>query len=160
MNIRTATPNDAVGICAVWNPLIEQSATTFTTALKTKDGIAADIAARGGAFFVFERAGIILGFATYFPFRGGPGYARTKEHSINLAPEARGSGAGLALMQALEAHARDAKIHSLWAGIGAENPQGVSFHERLGFAHIACLHEVGFKFGRWMDLVLMQKILD
>ena len=159
MIIRSAIPEDSACICAVWNPLIEHTATTFTSDLKTPTAIAADISMRSGAFFVAEREGEILGFSTYFPFRSGPGYARTKEHSINLAREARGSGAGRALMQALENHAREAGIHSLWAGISSENLDGVTFHERIGFSHVARLPEVGFKFGRWMDLVLMQKIL-
>lgn len=159
MIVRTATINDADDICAIWNPLIAQTTTTFTTELKTAERISADINTRNGAFFVAERNGEIIGFATYFAFRGGPGYARTKEHSINLAPSARGCGAGRALMQALEAHAFKEGVHSLWAGISAENLDGIAFHDRMGFAHIACLSEVGFKFDRWMDLILMQKIL-
>lgn len=160
MIIRAALETDAAEICAVWNPLIKNSATTFTTDLKTPDGIAQDIKARAGAFFVAGESATIIGFASYFAFRGGPGYALTKEHSINLAPEARGKGAGRALMNALENHAREQGVHSLWAGISAENPEGVTFHHKVGFTEIARLPEVGFKFGRWMDLILMQKILS
>ena len=159
MIVRAALIGDAKGICAVWNPLIQDTATTFTSDMKTVAGIQQDIEARKGAYFVVENKDEIIGFASYFPFRGGPGYAHTKEHSINLAPQARGQGAGRALMQALEQHATDQGLHSLWAGISAENPSGVSFHEKLGFTHIARLPEVGFKFGRWMDLILMQKFL-
>ncbi len=160
MIVRAAVVQDASGICEVWNPWIKDTATTFTTELKTKDGIAQDIIARQGAYFVAEEDGHILGFASYFPFRNGPGYAHTKEHSINLAPQAQGKGAGRALMQALENHAHDQGIHSLWAGISGENPDGLAFHRKVGFTEIARLPEVGFKFGRWMDLVLMQKTLS
>ena len=159
MIVRPARTEDCENICAVWNPLIKNTACTFTTALKTPQGIAADISERTGAFFVAEQDGVFLGFSTYFPFRSGPGYACTKEHSINLSPGARGRGAGRALMMALEKHARSEGIHSLWAGISSENLDGVSFHEKIGFAHIARLPEVGFKFERWMDLIVMQKIL-
>ncbi len=159
MIVRAATLQDAHCICEIWNPLIEQSVTTFTSELKTEQGIATDISARNGAFFVAEHDGEVIGFATYFPFRSGPGYALTKEHSINLAPNARGTGAGRALMDALEAHAKAAGVHSLWAGISGENLGGIAFHERLGFKHIARLPEVGYKFDRWIDLVLMQKML-
>ena len=76
-----------------------------------------------------------------------------------LDTPAQGGGVGRALMTAIEAHARSNGVHSLWAGISAENPGGVGFHRALGFVHVARLPEVGFKFGRWMDLVLMQKIL-
>jgi L-amino acid N-acyltransferase YncA len=157
--LRPACAQDAERICAIWNHVIETSAATFTTAPKTESGITADIAARGPAFQVAEWDGQVIGFATYFQFRGGPGYRFTMEHSIQLAPEARGRGAGRALMGVLEQAARDAEVHSLWAGVTGENPDGVAFHARLGFVEAARLPEVGYKFGRWMDLVLMQKIL-
>lgn len=160
MIVRPAVGHDANCICGIWNPLIETTSTTFTTTLKTPIGIETDIISRKGAYFVAEDQGQLIGFASYFDFRNGPGYARTKEHSINLSPDARGKGAGRALMQALEAHASANEIHSLWAGISSENPQGIAFHSKIGFSKIAQLPEVGFKFGRWMDLILMQKILE
>ena len=159
MIVRPAEPSDAPQIAAIWNDLIDHSAVTFTTERKTEAGLIADIAHRGAAFQVAEEGGQLLGFATFFQFRGGPGYAYTMEHSIQLAPEARGRGAGRALMAALEGEARAQGVHSLWAGVSGENPAGVAFHTRLGFHEIARLPEVGYKFGRWMDLVLLQKIL-
>lgn len=162
MILRPATPRDSAAIAAIWNPVIRQTAATFTDAEKTVDGLAAQITTRhteGKAFFVAEDSGAILGFATYSQFRGGPGYRHTMEHSVIVAPEARGRGVGRALMLALEDHARRAGVHSLWAAVSAENPDGVAFHARLGFRTVATLPQVGRKFGRWMDLVLMQKIL-
>lgn len=157
--MRPARAGDAEAIAAIWNPVIDDTAITFTTLRKTVPGLQADIAERGPAFQVLECDGAVLGFASYFAFRGGPGYAHTKEHSIQIAEAGRGQGGGRLLMEALEAAARDAGVHSLWAGISGENPSGVAFHARLGFAHVARLPQVGFKFGRWMDLVLMQKFL-
>ena len=162
MILRRAEARDAVAVAAIWNPVIRDTAATFTTQEKTAEGLAADFATRaaeGKLFLVAEEAGEILGFATYFQFRNGPGYARTMEHSIILSPAARGRGLGRALMAGIEDHARAAGVHSLWAGVSAENPAGVAFHLSVGFAEVARLPEVGFKFGRWMDLVLMQKIL-
>lgn len=157
--VRPAVPSDAKGVCDVWNPLISQSATTFNSEVKVEGDVASMIEARGGAFFVALEVNRVLGFATYFPFRGGVGYARTKEHTINLSPDAQGRGVGRELMAVLERHARGSDVHSLWAGISAENAGGVAFHERVGFVEVARLPEVGYKFGRWMDLVLMQKML-
>ncbi|GGB22322.1 N-acetyltransferase [Allosediminivita pacifica] len=157
--MRPAREADAAGIVAIWNAVIADTAVTFTTQPKTEAGVAADIAARGEAFLVLEDAGEVAGFATYFPFRAGPGYAFTMEHSIQLVPAAQGRGGGRALMERLEGVARQAGIHSLWAGVSGENPRGVAFHARIGFAEVARLPEVGWKFGRWMDLVLMQKML-
>ena len=162
MILRPAVSDDAAAVAAIWNPVIRDTAATFTTQEKTVEGLAADFATRaaeGKLFLLAEEAGTVLGFATYFQFRNGPGYARTMEHSIILSPAARGRGVGRALMAGLEDHARAAGVHSLWAGVSAENPSGVAFHAAIGFSEIARLPEVGYKFGRWMDLVLMQKIL-
>lgn len=160
--IRAALAGDAQAIAAIWNRVIRDTLATFTTIEKTVDGLAGDIKAaraEGKPFLVVEEAGEVVGFATYSPFRGGPGYRFTMEHTVHLADAARGRGLGRALMQALEEHARAAGVHSLWAGISGENPDAVGFHAALGYAQVAQLPEVGHKFGRWMDLVLMQKIL-
>ena len=157
MIVRPARAEDAAPLVALWNPWIRDTAITFTTDEKTEAGLAADIAARGPAFVVAEDGGALLGFATFFPFRAGPGYAWTKEHTVILAPEARGRGAGRALMAALEDEAQRQGGHALMAGISAENPAGVAFHAAIGFHEVARLPQVGRKFDRWMDLVLMQK---
>ncbi|MEZ5753946.1 MAG: N-acetyltransferase family protein [Paracoccaceae bacterium] len=161
--IRNATHEDAPGIAAIWNPVIRDTAITFNAAEKTNAEIARLITDRqqaGHAFLVADQGGGIAGFATYAQFRGGVGYARTMEHTILLAPAAHGMGLGRALMSAIETHARNAGALSLIAGVSAENPAGRAFHARLGFAEVAILQRVGFKFDRTMDLVLMQKFLD
>lgn len=161
--IRDATAADAPAIAAIWNPVIAGTAATFNAAEKTPADIAAMIATRqadGHAFLVATKSETLLGFATFSQFRGGIGYARTMEHTIILAPEAAGRGFGRALMQSLESRARDAGAHSLFAGVSAENPAGLAFHAKIGFAEVARLQQVGYKFGRYMDLVLMQKFLS
>lgn len=159
MILRQARPGDTQAICDIWNAVIRDTLITFTTSEKTNTAIRADIETRGPGFQVAELDGQVIGFATYFPFRGGPGYAHTKEHSIQLSPRARGLGLGRDLMQELEQAAIGEQVHSLWAGISSANPAGVAFHARIGFAEIARLPEVGRKNGQWLDLVLMQKIL-
>lgn len=160
--IRPAVPADAAAIAAFWNPVIRDTAVTFNPVEKTPDEIARMITDRqsaGHGFLVAEVDGQVAGFASYAQFRSGAGYARTMEHTVILAPVAHGRGVGRALMTALEDHARAAGVHSLIAGVSAENPAGRAFHAALGYAVIATLPEVGFKFGRWMDLTLMQKFL-
>ena len=159
MIIRTARAGDAKALTEILNALITKTTVTFTTELKTVESVQADIAKRGAAFKVAEIDGVVRGLASYFPFRNGPGYARTQEHSIVLHPEAWGLGAGRALMAALEDEARAQGIHSLMAGVSGENPAGRAFHAAIGFVEVGFLPEVGFKFGRWIDLVLMQKKL-
>ncbi|CUH64072.1 N-acyltransferase YncA [Thalassovita gelatinovora] len=162
MTIRDARPKDADAVADIWNHIIRDTAATFTTLEKTPQDLIADIAAKqaeGKAFLVVEQAGQVAGFATYFQFRGGPGYRHTMEHTIHIAPQAQGQGLGRDLMIALEDHARATGVHSLFAGVSGDNPGGVGFHAALGYREIARLPQVGRKFERWMDLVLMQKIL-
>lgn len=160
--IRDARPEDAAAIAAIWNPVIRDTAITFNSAEKSPDDIAAMIRARQGdghGFLLAEAGGQVAGFATYAQFRGGVGYARTMEHTILLAPAAQGRGLGRALMTAVEDHARAGGALSIFAGVSAENPAGRAFHAAMGYAEVAILQRVGFKFGRAMDLVLMQKFL-
>ena len=156
--IRPAVKDDFPQIAKIWNQIIRDTAATFTNTEKEVAELVQANAA-GRPFFVAEQDGKVVGFATYFPFRSGPGYARTKEHTIQLAPDARGKGLGRGLMEAVEDHARDAGVHTIWAGISSENPDGKAFHAALGYEEIAVLPEVGRKFGRWMDLILMRKVL-
>lgn len=152
----------AHGIMAVWNPVIRETAITFNAAEKQENDLVRLIVSRADAglgFFVAEEAGEVLGFATYGQFRAGVGYARAMEHTIILAPEARGKGLGKALMNRIEFHARDRGVHAMMAGVSAENEDGIAFHARLGYKELARVPEVGWKFDRWMDLVLMQKFL-
>ena len=159
MILRLATPEDAAEMAAIWNPIIRDTAITFTTEEKTLAGLESMIAAPEGTWLVAEEGGKVLGFAGYGVFRGGPGYAHVREHTILLGEGARGRGIGRALMQALEAEARKAGLHALVAGISGENPGAVAFHAALGFEDVGRMPEVGRKFGRFMDLVLMQKAL-
>ena len=158
MTIRPATSADAATISAFWTPQILNTVVTFNSVPKSAPDVAQMISERP-CFLVYEDAGEVQGFVTYDQFRGGVGYAHTMEHTIILAPQAAGKGAGRALMDAACGQAKAESVHSLWAGISAENAAGVAFHEKVGFDHVAVLPEVGRKFGRWFDLVLMQKRL-
>lgn len=159
MRIRPAVAADAAAICAILNPIIRDTTVTFTTDPRRPEEVAAEIAERLPAFLVAEADGRVIGYATYGAFRKGSGYAATAEHSVHLAPEARGRGAGRALMAGLELVARAAGIHVLVAGISGSNAAGMAFHARLGFTETGRMAEVGRKNGQWLDLVLMQKVL-
>ncbi|MFV0512674.1 MAG: GNAT family N-acetyltransferase [Jhaorihella sp.] len=159
MIVRRARPTDAGAIRDIWNPVIRDTTITFTTEEKSAEGIAADIAARGECFVVAEADGAVAGFATCFAFRSGPGYVRTREHSIQIAPSQRGRGLGRALMGRLESAAVAQDVHSLIAAISGSNAGAVAFHARIGFVEVGRIRQAGFKSGVWLDLVLMQKIL-
>lgn len=160
--IRPARAADAASIAAIWNPIIRDTTITFTTVEKTPDDIARMIAERDGAgqaFLVAEIDGVVAGFAAYGPFRSGPGYVRTAEHTVLLGPAARGRNVGRRLMAALEEHARAAGIVVMIGGVSGENLAGIAFHQALGYADDAVLTGVGWKFGRALDLHLMAKSL-
>ena len=160
MILRDATAADAPAIAALWNPVIRDTTITFNPAEKSPDDVATMIAERQQAHgFLVAHDGDLLGFATYGQFRGGLGYRHTAEHTIILGPAARGRGVGRALMAALCDHAQKKGMHSLFAGCSAENPGAVAFHEAAGFRRVAVLPQVGRKFDRWIDLILLQKML-
>ena len=158
MKVRAATSQDAHAIREIWAPQILDTVVTFNSKPYSTEQVKQMIAERP-CFLVIVDNETLLGFASYSQFRGGIGYAHTMEHTIILAPEASGQGAGRALMQVLMDHARAVDTHVLMAGVCAENTAGVAFHRALGFEQVAVLPEVGRKFDRWMDLVLMQKRL-
>ncbi len=154
--IRRATLQDADVIATIWNPIIRNTTVTFNSVERTVQDVARMIETR--PVFVVE-AGSVAGFATYGPFRNGVGYRYVAEHTIVLAEAARGHGGGRALMNALEQDAKSKQIKTLWAGISAENEGGLAFHKAIGFVEHTRLPEVGHKFGRFHDLVLLQKPL-
>lgn len=156
--IRPARPEDAPAIAAIWNAVIRDTLATFTTLEKDPAQLAAQIAA-GVPWWVACVNNSVQGHATYSQFRGGPGYAHSMEHSIHLSNMAKGQGLGRGLMVALETHARAAGVHVMVAGVSSENPEGRAFHARLGYHECGRVTQAGRKWDRWLDLILMQKIL-
>lgn len=159
MTVRRARVGDAEAIAAIWNEVIRETLATFTTEEKDPAVLAEQITGAPQRWHVAERDGRVQGFACYFQFRGGPGYARTMEYTIHLGAAARGAGLGRALLRAVEAEARAEGVHALYGGVSGANPQAQVFHERMGFARLAVLPEVGRKWNRWIDLHLFQKFL-
>lgn len=158
--IRPAVPEDAVAVCSIWNWMIRDTLSTFTTVEKTPYEIEALIKARKDAFFVAVDRSQCSGFVTFGAFRPGPGYAATVEHSIVVHPDMQGRGVGHALIQTAINVARDQGKHAMVAAISSANPDAIQFHAALGFKDVGCLLEVGRKHGQWLDLVLMQKNLS
>jgi len=160
--MRPAEAADLPALMAIWNPLIRDTLVTFTTdqkSLPDMEKMLSEKSALALPFLVAERQGTVAGFATYGAFRPGPGYRFTAEHSIILGEAAHGCGIGRALLTQLERHAHIHGIHSMIAGVSSGNAQGRAFHLAMGYAETTILPEVGHKFGRWWDLVLMQKFL-
>ncbi|KAG1647634.1 L-methionine sulfoximine/L-methionine sulfone acetyltransferase [Nymphon striatum] len=160
--IRAALPTDAQAICEILNPIIANTTITFSPNLVSESDVREGLEIHrllGDPYLVAEHSGQVVGFAKYGPFRQGEGYCRTVETTVHLAPTARGLGIGSMLVKTLEDHAHAANKHSLIAGISAENSEALIFHEKLGFSRAGLLPRVGYKFDRFIDLVLMQKFL-
>ncbi len=107
-----------------------------------------------------DRDGTLLAFGSYGTFRAWPAYKYTVEHSIYVHQDHRGRGLGGVVMRALIEAARQRDVHALIGAIDAANSASIALHERLGFRHVGILPQVGFKFGRWLDLALYQLLLD
>lgn len=154
--IRTATIDDAPAIRKIWNDLICNTTVTFNSVEKTLEEVTAFL--HDHPVFVAD-TGQVVGYASYGPFRGGVGYQHIAEHSIVLDQSARGQGLGRQLMSQIGTHAKESKIKSLIAGVSGENAEAQAFHRQLDFVEVGRIPHAGFKFDRWIALVLMQKHL-
>lgn len=164
MLIRDATHADLPGILAIYNEVIATSTAVYAFEPVTLEDRAAWLEARQARQFpvlVAMEADEVLGFASYGDWRGAwAGYKYTVEHSVHIRDGLRGKGIGRQLLQQLINEARQAGLHVMIGGVDADNKASIKFHERLGFAPVAHFNEVGFKFGRWLDLVFMQLLLS
>ena len=149
----------------LYNALIPTTTVTWTESLQTLRERRAWFRRQqrfGHPVLVAESVDEVVGFAAYGAFRGAgkwPGYRHTVEHTIHVRDDVHGRGIGRQLLEALIARARTAGVHVMVAAIDRENTGSIAFHERLGFTTVAVMPEVGRKFDRWLDLVLMQRIL-
>jgi L-amino acid N-acyltransferase YncA len=163
--VRTADDGDMPVVRDLYNALIPTTTVAWTEKPETLRERMTWYRAQqraGYPVLVVELERRDVGFASYASFRGAgkwPGYRHTVEHTIHVDQAHWGQGLGRMLLEALVEHARGADIHVMVAAVDAANLESVAFHERLGFVVVARMHEVGRKFGRWLDLVLMQRIL-
>jgi phosphinothricin acetyltransferase len=109
--------------------------------------------------YVAEVDGAVSGYGTFGEFRANQGYRFTVEHSIYVNASAQRRGIGSVLLTRLIAEARRTNKHTMIGGIAADNAGSIALHQRFGFIESGRLPQVGFKFGRWLDLVFMQKLL-
>ena len=164
MIVRPAEETDAAAIAAIYEPAVLHGFGTFETVPPDAawwDARRRDIQGYGPPFLVAEEAGRVLGFASAGPFRPRPGYRFTAEDSVYVAPDAQGKGVGrvvlAAVVEACEAFGR----RQLVAVIGdSENHASINLHRSLGFEHSGVGRSFGFKHGRWVDIVWMQKALN
>ena len=166
VSIRPATVDDMAAVNALYNALVASTTVAWTDEpepLERRIAWFHEQQTNGFACFVAESDGTVIGYGSYGSFRGDgrwPGYRFTVEHSIHVDEHHWGLGAGRALMARLIETARADGFHVIVGAVDADNVASIAFHERMGFVEVARMPEVGRKFDRWLDLVLLQLRLD
>ena len=160
--IRPAAETDLPAILAIYNDAVDR-----TTAIWNDQPV--DLAnrrawlrartAQGFPVLVAQEDGVVVGYGSFADFRPFDGYRFTVEHSVYVAEGVRRRGIASSLLAALEERARAMGKHVMVGGIAADNEASLKLHERLGFVETGRMPQVGFKFDRWLDLVLIQKTL-
>ena len=163
VSIRDATEADLPAILAIYNDVLATSTAIFSHTPATLEDRLQWFRSRrelGYPVLVATDASGVLGFATFGDFRSWPGYRYTVEHTVHVSAGARGNGIGRALVLELLARAAALGKHVMVAGVDADNAISIRMHERLGFQRVGTLHQVGCKFGRWLDLTFLERRLD
>ncbi|MGJ7542617.1 N-acetyltransferase family protein [Variovorax sp. LT1R16] len=161
--LRPSRDEDVAAIAAIYAHHVLTGTGTFETEAPSEADMAArraDVLAKGLPYLVAERDGEVLGFAYCTWFKPRPAYRFSAEDSIYLAEAARGQRVGSQLLTALSQAAEAVGVRKLIAVIGdSANAGSVGVHRAQGFTHVGVLKDCGWKFGRWLDVVLMEKSL-
>jgi L-amino acid N-acyltransferase len=164
MLIRNATMDDLPEVLAIYNDVVATSTAIYADRPATLEDRAEWFETRrkrGYPVLVAVEGDGVLGFSSFGDWRGAwAGYRHTVEHSVHIAAQSRGGGVGRRLVEALFPFASAMNMHVMIGAIDAANEGSLRFHERLGFQRVAHFKQVGHKFGRWLDLVFMQRFLD
>ena len=163
VDIRDLRVDDLPALLAIYNDVIATSTAIYRdtpTVLEERREWWQGRVAQGHPVLVATDDSGVVGFASFGDFRAWPGYRFTVEHTVHVRAGRRGAGVGRALMRPLLARAAALGKHTMIAGVDAANEPSLRFHERLGFVRCAHFREVGFKFGRWLDLMFLQRGLD
>ncbi|HEX9721614.1 MAG TPA: GNAT family N-acetyltransferase [Ramlibacter sp.] len=161
--IRPSNAEDLPAVTAIYAHHVLTGTGTFETTPPTPDEMAArraDVLAKDLPFLVAEDGGQILGFAYCQWFKPRPAYRFSAEDSVYLHPDAFGKGLGRRLLAELAAQAEAGGIRKLIAVIGdSANAASIGVHRSLGFSTVGVFKSCGWKFGKWLDIVLMEKAL-
>jgi phosphinothricin acetyltransferase len=159
ITIRDAEEADLPAILAIYNDAVVNTTAIWNDSLADLANRKAWWEARlrlGYPVLVADEGGRVLGYASFGDFRAFDGYRFTVENSVYVDKAARGRGIASALLVPLIERARAIGKHVMVAGIAGDNDVSIRLHAKLGFVETARMPEVGFKFGRWLDLVFMQ----
>ncbi len=161
MELRPARITDADAIRSIYNREVEGSTATFDLVARSAEDQRRWLQDRSGAHAVLvaEADGTVVGFAALSPWRDRPAYRTSVEDSVYVTPHAQGQGMGRALLDALVETASSHGFHACFARIVAGHEASLALHRRCGFEEVGIEREVGRKFGRWLDVVVMERLL-
>ena len=161
--IRPSQDKDVAAITAIYRHHVLHGTGTFEIDPPSEADMASrrdDVLAKGLPYLVAEDNGRVLGFAYCNWFKPRPAYRFSAEDSIYVAPQAHGKGVGRALLNALCEQAEAAGVRKMLAVIGdSANAGSIGVHRALGFSPVGVIRSCGWKFDRWLDVVLMEKTL-
>jgi L-amino acid N-acyltransferase YncA len=163
MQIRDATVEDAAAIAQIYNQGIEDRVATLETVPRSPEERAEWMAARGPRHPVLvaqDDAGTVLGWASLNAFNPRPAYDHVVDLSIYVGREQRGRGVGDALLGALTERARALGYHKMVLAAFPTNVPGMRLYERHGFTIVGIYHEQGMLDGRWIDVIVMEKLFS
>jgi L-amino acid N-acyltransferase YncA len=162
MDFRDATIDDAAAIARIYNQGIEDRVATLETRTRPPEERAEWLAARGPRHPVLvavDGAGTVVGWGSLNQFNPRPAYNHVIDFSVYVDRDARGRGIGDALLSALEKRARALGYHKMVLAAFPTNAPGMRLYERHRFTKVGIYHEQGMLDGRWVDVILMEKIL-
>ena len=164
VSVRRAERSDLEAITALYNHFVETTAVTFDvgafTALEREPWFAQFSEAGPHQLFIAEREGAFAGYAGSMAFKAKKAYSTSVETTIYVRPDAGGNGVGRALYERLFSALAEEDLHRAYAGIALPNEASIRFHERFGFREIGTFREVGRKFGRYHDVMWLEKRLS
>ena len=158
VTLRAATPADQESIRSIYNDAVLHTTATFDTDIRTTEQQANWFRAhkKNHPVIVAEESGTVVGWASLSSWSDRCAYDGTVEVSEYIHPDHRGRGIGSQLLREVMRLGKEAGNHSVLARISEGNATSIHMHEKFGFAHIGVMKEVGFKFGRYLDVHLMQ----
>jgi L-amino acid N-acyltransferase YncA len=161
MRVRLATIDDVEATRAIYNIEVTESTVTFDLVPRSTEEQRSWLTARSGAHAVLvaEDEGEVIGFASLSPFRDRPAYSTTVENSVYVRRDQRGRGVGKQLLVELVTLATSHGFHAMIARIVGDHEASIALHRSAGFDVVGTEREVGRKFGRWLDVVEMQRLL-